>query len=84
MARSEPAGRFEPDRSYSNVFLSHTSLYVLRDYWLIDALRALAIHKLYQVLCIFKLDGKSVTDMVDLARYAMKKRVKVERTELAG
>jgi hypothetical protein len=66
----EPAGQFEPDRSYSNVFLSHASLYVLGDYWLIDALRALAIHKLHQVLCIFELDGKNVTDIVDLARYA--------------
>jgi hypothetical protein len=66
----EPAGHFEPNRSYSNIFLSHASLYVLGDFWLIDALRALAVYKLHNSLCIFELDGKNVTDIVDLARYA--------------
>jgi hypothetical protein len=61
---------FEPDRSYSNVFLAHASLYVLGNLWLIDTLKALAIYKLHKTLCIFKLDGKNVADIVDLARYA--------------
>jgi hypothetical protein len=72
----EPAGQFEPNRSYSNVFLSHASLYVLGDFWLINALKALAIYKLHKALCIFELDGKNVADIVDLARYAYKEEGK--------
>ena len=44
--------------------------YVLGDFWLIDALKALAIYKLHKALCIFELDGKNVADIVDLVRYA--------------
>ncbi|KIM94605.1 hypothetical protein OIDMADRAFT_21354 [Oidiodendron maius Zn] len=72
----DPTRHFEPNRSYSNVFLSHASLYVLGDIWLIDALKALAIYKLHKALCIFELDGKNVADIVDLARYAYKKEGK--------
>ena len=72
----EPTRHFEPNRSYSNVFLSHASLYVLGDLWLIDALKALAIYKLHKALCIFELDGKNVADIIDLARYAYKEEGK--------
>ena len=66
----EPAEHFEPDRSYSNVFLAHASLYVLGDFWLIDSLKALALYKLHKTLCIFQLDDENIEDIVDLARYA--------------
>jgi len=66
----EPAGHFEPDRSYSDVFLAHASLYVLGDFWLSDTLKTLALHKLHQTLCIFQLDDKNIKDIIDLARYA--------------
>jgi hypothetical protein len=69
LAKCEPA-EFEPDRSYSDVFFAHASLYVLGNLWLIYTLKALAIYKLHKTLCIFKLDGKNVADIVDLARYA--------------
>lgn len=66
----EPNGHFEPDRSYSDVFLAHASLYVLGDFWLSDTLKTLALHKLHQTLCIFQLDDKNIEDIIDLARYA--------------
>ena len=66
----EPVENFEPSRSYSNVFLAHASLYVLGDYWLIDSLKALALYKLHKTLCVFKLEGENIQDIVDLARYA--------------
>jgi hypothetical protein len=72
----EPAGHFEPNRSYYNVFLSHDSLYVLGDFWLINVLKALAIYKLHKALCIFELDNKNVINIVDLARYAYKEEGK--------
>ena len=72
----KPAGQFESNQSYFNVFLSHASLYVLGDYWLIDALRALAIYKLHKTLCTFELDNKNVIDIVDLARYAYEEESK--------
>ena len=78
----EPAETFEPNRSYSNVFLSHASLYVLGDLWLIDALKALAIYKLHKALCIFELDGKNAADIVDLARYAYREEGKGSEDEI--
>lgn len=32
-------------------------------------MKALAIYKLHKILCIFQLDGKNVTDIIDLTRY---------------
>ena len=72
----EPAKHFEPDRSYSNVFLAHASLYVLGDFWLSDSLKALALHKLHKTLCIFQLDDENIKDIIDLARYAYKEEGK--------
>jgi hypothetical protein len=46
------AGNFESNRSYSNVFLAHDSLYVLGGFWLSDTLKALVLHKLHKTLCI--------------------------------
>lgn len=66
----EPPGHFEHNRSYSNILLSHASLYVLGDLWLIDELKALALYKLHKALCIFVIDDQNATDIVDLARYA--------------
>jgi hypothetical protein len=66
----EPATDFEKDHSYSNVFLSHASLYALGDIQLIDSLKALALFKLHQTLCAFELDEVNSRDIVDLARYA--------------
>lgn len=66
----EPAEHFDQDHSYSNVFLSHASLYVLGDFQLIDSLKALALFKLHKTLCVFELNEENAEDVIDLARYA--------------
>jgi hypothetical protein len=47
----EPAEHFNPNQSYTEVLLSHASLYVLGVFKLIDRLKALALFKLYKTLC---------------------------------
>jgi hypothetical protein len=69
----EPSADFEKDHSYSKVFLSHASLYVLGDYQLIDSLKALALFKLHKTLCAFQLDKENIGDITDLARYTYSK-----------
>ncbi|RDL31411.1 uncharacterized protein BP5553_09620 [Venustampulla echinocandica] len=66
----EPAKHFDHRQTYSNVLLSHASLYVLGDFRLIDSLKALALFKLHKALCMFQLKDRSIEDVVDLARYA--------------
>lgn len=66
----EPAKSLEKGQSYSNVFLSHASLFLLADYHLIDSLKDLALFKLHKTLCGFDLDGENTVDIIDLARYA--------------
>lgn len=51
------------------MFLAHTSVYVLADFWFTDTLKALALYKLHKTLCIFQLDDKNIWDIIDLARY---------------
>lgn len=72
----EPSEKFDPDQSYSNVLLSHASLYVLGDRWLIDSLKALALFKLHKTLCVFQLDDNNGEDIVNLAKYAYSKEPK--------
>jgi hypothetical protein len=45
------------------------SLYVLRDFWLIDTSKALALHKLHTMPCVFQLDDANIEKIIDLARY---------------
>ena len=66
----EPSMDFEKDHSYSNVLLSHASLYLLGDIHLVDNLKALALFKLHKTLCTFELDKENIEDITDLARYA--------------
>lgn len=66
----EPSADFNKDHSYSNVLLSHASLYILGDAQLIDSLKALALFKLHKTLCVFELDNENIGDITDLARYA--------------
>ncbi|KAF4632043.1 hypothetical protein G7Y89_g6084 [Cudoniella acicularis] len=54
----EPSTEFAKDHSYSNVFLSHASLYILGDVQIIDNLKALALFKLHKTLCTFELMKK--------------------------
>ena len=66
----EPATNFEKDHTYSNVLLSHASLYVLGDGQLVESLKALALFKLHKTLCAFELHNENIGDVTDLARYA--------------
>jgi hypothetical protein len=66
----EPAGTVEKGRSYSNVLLSHASLFVLADCKLVDSLKDLALFKLRKTLCGFELYADNTGDIVGLARYA--------------
>ena len=66
----DPSPTFEKGHSYSNVFLSHASLYVLADGQLVESLKALALFKLHKTLCTFELDNENISDITDLARYA--------------
>jgi len=66
----EPSESFLTNRSYSNVFLAHASLYVLGDYQLIDSLKRLALYKLHKTLCKFQHNNENAQDIVDLAKYA--------------
>ena len=66
----EPSTDFNKDHSYSNVLLSHASLYILGDSQLIDSLKALALFKLHKTLCAFELNDENIGDITSLARYA--------------
>jgi len=80
----EPDTNFEKDHSYSNVLLSHASLYVLGDGQLIDSLKALALFKLHKTLCTFELDDKNIGDITELARYAYSAEDKVFHDGIGG
>ena len=80
----EPAANFDKDKSYSNVLLSHASLYMLGDSQLIDSLKALALFKLHKTLCAFELDNENIRDITDLARYAYSKKGKGFDEEVGG
>lgn len=69
----EPSADFEKDHSYSKVFLSHASLYVLGDRQTIDSLKALSLFKLHKTLVTFQLDSENIGDITDLARYTYSK-----------
>ncbi|PVH77596.1 hypothetical protein DL98DRAFT_517313 [Cadophora sp. DSE1049] len=66
----EPSPVFKKSHNYSNVFLSHASLYLLGDIHVVDSLKALALFKLHKTLCTFELDNENIGDITDLARYA--------------
>ncbi|KAF7959161.1 hypothetical protein EAE96_002676 [Botrytis aclada] len=61
--------QFNPEKSYSNVFISHAALSILGDFRLVDSLKALALYKLHKALCVFQLSSKNTEDVIDLARY---------------
>ncbi|ATZ46449.1 hypothetical protein BCIN_01g10410 [Botrytis cinerea B05.10] len=65
----EPNDFFNPNESYSNVFIGHAALYILGDFRLIEPLKALALYKLHKILCIFELSDENMEDVINLARY---------------
>jgi len=65
----DPTDHFDPDQSYTEVLLSHASLYVLGDFKLIDSLKALALFKLHKTLCVFRVKDRNTKDIITPARY---------------
>jgi hypothetical protein len=65
----EPSLDFHSGHSYSELLLSHASLHILGNYYLIDSLKALTLYKLHKTLCILKLDDGTINDVIDLARH---------------
>ncbi|KAI9652349.1 MAG: hypothetical protein M1829_001672 [Trizodia sp. TS-e1964] len=66
----KPAEHFDPDQCYTEIFLSHASLYILGDLQLVDSLKALALFKLHKTLCVFQLDDGNAEDIIALAMHA--------------
>lgn len=54
---------------YMDVFLSHARVHMLADYYNIQALAQLALHKLHRTLCRFTLHEERIGDVVALLRY---------------
>jgi hypothetical protein len=65
----EPSETFDPELSYTSIFIAHATLYILADYRLIESLRTLALYKLHKSLCTFQLSASNAEDVVKLARY---------------
>ena len=80
----EPLTDFNKEHSYSNVLLSHASLYMLGDAQLVGALKALALFKLHKTLSAFELDDDNISDITDLARYAYSSGDKVLEEGIGG
>lgn len=60
-----------PLANYSEVLLSHARLYALADYYCVDALMALCLRKLHQMLAVFDLHGGArVADVAQLLDYS--------------
>ncbi|KAL7798140.1 hypothetical protein V8C37DRAFT_368826 [Trichoderma ceciliae] len=64
-----------PDDDYTDVFLCHARTYVFADYYGIEAMQTLALHKLRQVLIQFKLHAKGCGDITRLVRYCFDETV---------
>ncbi|KAK4065963.1 uncharacterized protein Triagg1_8272 [Trichoderma aggressivum f. europaeum] len=58
-----------PDDDYTDVFLCHARTYVFADYYGIEALQTMALHKLRQALTRFKLHANGCGDVTRLVEY---------------
>ncbi|KAJ2982644.1 hypothetical protein NQ176_g1248 [Zarea fungicola] len=67
---------------YKNVFLSHARLHMLADYYGIEQLAQLTLHKLHRALCSFQLHEERVCDVVDLLRFCFEEEEPVQLREL--
>lgn len=56
-------------KKYAEVFISHAKVHVMADYYLIQPLATLALHKLHGILCNFTLHKKRIPDIVALLRF---------------
>ncbi|KAM3496823.1 hypothetical protein MY10362_009806 [Beauveria mimosiformis] len=56
-------------KEYAEVFLSHARVHVMADYYLIQPLATLTLHKLHEILCNFTLHKQRIPDIVTLLRF---------------
>lgn len=68
--RTDPQQNHLPSQNYAPVFLAHAKLYTLAEMRMVSPLKALALHKLHNILVHFQLHPERLTDVVELARYA--------------
>lgn len=54
---------------YTDVFLSHARMYIFADYYGIDSLQTLALHKLCRVLISFDVYVENCGDIIQLVQY---------------
>jgi hypothetical protein len=69
-------------KDYTEVFLSHSQLYVFADYYRISRLMKLSIHRLQQTLIAFSLHNERIKDIVKLLQYCYANLVPAKLREL--
>lgn len=74
----------DPQTRYKDVFLSHARVHMMAEYYGIQKLSQLALHKLHRTLCNFELHDERVDDIVSLLRYCFKEDERVQLRELVA
>lgn len=54
---------------YEEVFISHARVHVMADYYNVQPLAQLALHKLHRILCGFTLHDERICDVISLLRF---------------
>ncbi|KAK2605794.1 hypothetical protein QQS21_003747 [Conoideocrella luteorostrata] len=67
---------------YKEVFLSHARLHMVAEYYGVEKLAQLTLHKLHRTLCNFVLHNERIGDVVGLLRYCFEEDERVELREL--
>lgn len=53
-----PPPTYNPEHSYTHLFLAHAAIYLLAEQWNVDSLQQLVLHKLHATLCVFELSAR--------------------------
>lgn len=69
---------------YGQVFLSHARLHMLAEYYGMEQLAQLTLHKLHRILCNFELHIERVQDVVDLLRFCFEEDERAKLRELVA
>lgn len=64
-----PEKNTDPRQSCTEIFLAHAKIHVFADYYGIEALSKLALHRLHRSLCAFELFPQRVVDVNELLRF---------------
>ncbi|KAF2270883.1 hypothetical protein CC78DRAFT_573242 [Lojkania enalia] len=69
LARFVPQGNTSANQNFTGVFLAHARLYSFANMYLVEPLKALALHKLQKTLNEFNIFNRRVGDIIELIRY---------------